>query len=90
MSVLNKLASAVGRGDEAPNIALANEIAAQQDHAAVRELVEHLDDNDKAISSDCIKVLYEVGGLQPDLTPIMLKPSSGCSKAAIIGWSGVR
>ncbi len=67
MSVLAKLASALNRNAEAPNQILAKEIAAAHDQAAIRELVANLSNPDKAIQSDCIKVLYEVGSLQPDL-----------------------
>jgi hypothetical protein len=67
MSILNKLASALGRNDEAPNQILAKEIAEARDKKAVRELVINLSNTDKAIQSDCIKVLYEVGALKPDL-----------------------
>ena len=67
MSILNKLASSLGRSDEVPNQLLAQEIAASGDRAAVRELVEHLADPDKAIRHDCIKVLYEIGYTTPDL-----------------------
>lgn len=67
MSVLNKLASALGRNDEVPNQMLAKEIAVAGDKAAVRELVANLSNKDKAIQSDCIKVLYEIGALKPDL-----------------------
>jgi hypothetical protein len=67
MTVLNKLASALNRADEAPNIQLAQEIADRKDKAAVQELVDHLADPDKAIQSDCIKVLYEIGERNPFL-----------------------
>jgi hypothetical protein len=67
MSVLNRLASALGRGDEAPNQALAQEIAERRDREAVRELLAHLNDKNKDIQSDCIKVLYEVGAREPEL-----------------------
>src|SRR5436190_810295 len=67
MSVLNKLASALQRGDEAPNEALARGIVQANDVAAVRELVANLSNSDKAIQSDCSKVLYEVGALNPEL-----------------------
>lgn len=67
MSVLNRLASALGRGDEAPNEALAQEIAERRDTEAVRELIAHLNDKNKDIQSDCIKVLYEVGAREPEL-----------------------
>jgi HEAT repeat protein len=67
MTVLDRLASALSRGDEAPNQALAQEIAAAGDAEAVRELVAHLSDSNKEIASDCIKVLYEIGALKPEL-----------------------
>jgi HEAT repeat protein len=67
MSILNKLASALGRNDEAPNQTLAKEIAEAGDKKAVRELVTNLSNKDKAIQSDCIKVLYEIGSIKSDL-----------------------
>jgi hypothetical protein len=67
MSILDKLASAFNREDELPNQLLAQDIAAKQDTAAVQELVDHLAHRDKAIRHDCIKVLYEIGALQPAL-----------------------
>ena len=67
MSVLNRLASSIGRRDEIPNQELARELAARKDHAGIRELVENLSNRDKNIQADCIKVLYEVGSLEPAL-----------------------
>lgn len=67
MSVLNKLASALGRRDEVPNQILAKTVAETDDYAAVQELIAHLSDANKDIQSDCIKVLYEIGALKPDL-----------------------
>jgi hypothetical protein len=67
MSVLNKLASALARGDEMPNQLLAKEIAEADDQKGVQELVDGLASPDKAIQSDCIKVLYEIGALKPEL-----------------------
>jgi hypothetical protein len=67
MSVLDRLATTLGRNDEAPNQALAAEIAARGDAAAVDELVAHLRRSDRAIQSDCIKVLYEIGERRPEL-----------------------
>jgi hypothetical protein len=61
MSVLNKLASALGRRDEIPNQALAADIARRRDRKAVQELIAGLAGKDKRIQSDCIKVLYEIG-----------------------------
>jgi hypothetical protein len=67
MSVIDRLASALGRRDEEPNLLLARQIAEQEDREAVQELVDHLDSKDKEIQSDCIKVLYEIGALKPEL-----------------------
>lgn len=67
MSVLDKLASALERNDEVPNQILAKEIAGAGDKKVVRELVDNLSNKDKAIQNDCIKVLYEIGALKPDL-----------------------
>nr|WP_295925554.1 hypothetical protein [uncultured Dyadobacter sp.] len=68
MSVTNRLASALNRRDEVPNQELAVEIAANDDHAAIGELVENLSNKSKDIQHDCIKVLYEIGSRKPALT----------------------
>ncbi|MFC5529338.1 hypothetical protein [Cohnella yongneupensis] len=67
MSVIGKLASSVGRKDEEPNVALAQAIADEGDSDAVQELVDHLRSKNKDIRSDCIKVLYEIGAIEPKL-----------------------
>lgn len=67
MSVINQLASALNRRDEVPNQELAQRIVAANDAAAVRELVAHLQHKNKAVPSDCIKVLYEIGAHAPQL-----------------------
>lgn len=68
MNITDKLASALNRRDEAPNIALAQEIVQANDKKAVADLVEHLHDKNKEIQSDCIKVLYEIANLNPSMT----------------------
>lgn len=67
MSSLNPLASALDRNDEVPKQTLAKEIAEAADKAAVRERVTNSSNKDRAIQSDCIKVLYEIGALKPDI-----------------------
>jgi hypothetical protein len=67
MSVLGKLASAQGRNDDEPNRELARAIAAKHDANAVAELAENLINPDKRVRSDCIKTLYEIGYVAPDL-----------------------
>ena len=67
MSVINMLSSSQGlKGNEA-NISLAKEIFATNNKVAVKELVENLTKNNKNIQSDCIKTLYEIGYLKPEL-----------------------
>ena len=67
MSVLNRLASFQKRRDEVPNQVLARELAARKDKAGIREIVENLRNKNKNIQADCIKVLYEIGYINPDL-----------------------
>lgn len=67
MSVLTKLASSLNRRDEVPNQELAKEIAAKKDKKAVQELVDNLNNKSKDIQHDCIKVLYEIGEINPAL-----------------------
>ena len=61
VSVLNRLASSLGRRDEVPNQELARDLAGKKDKAGVREIAENLWNKDKNIQADCIKVLYEIG-----------------------------
>lgn len=65
--VLDKLAYALGRRDELPNIELAKFIAATEDREAIAVLMQTFSGKDKDIQSDSIKVLYEAGRLRPDL-----------------------
>ncbi|HVF26131.1 MAG TPA: hypothetical protein VNA23_09595 [Anaerolineales bacterium] len=67
MSVLNRLAHSLGRRDEVPNEELARDLAAKKNKAGIKEIVENLSNKDKNIQADCIKVLYEVGVIEPDL-----------------------
>jgi uncharacterized protein YfcZ (UPF0381/DUF406 family) len=67
MTVIDKLAASLNRRDEVPNLELAKQIAKSNDKQAVKELVEHLNDRNKDIQSDCIKVIYEIGVLKPKM-----------------------
>ena len=67
MTVLDQLATSLNRRDEVPNQELARRIVGENDAAAVKELTEALHHKDKAIQSDCIKVLYEIGETKPEL-----------------------
>ncbi len=67
MSVLNRLASSVGRRDEIPNQELARDLATKKDKAGIREIAQNLWNKDKNIQADCVKVLYEIGSIEPNL-----------------------
>ena len=67
MSVINRIAHFQNHRDEVPNQELARDLAAQQDAAGIREIAENLWSKDKNVRADCIKVLYEIGSLNPAL-----------------------
>ena len=68
MSVLQRIAFYQNRRDEAPNQELAKELAMKNDRKGIREIAENLWNENVQIQSDCLKVLYEIGYLQPKLT----------------------
>lgn len=67
MSILNKLATSLNRRDEVPNQELAKQIVKKKDKKAVQEIIDNLSNKSKDIQSDCIKVVYEIGELNPAL-----------------------
>jgi hypothetical protein len=67
MSVIEKLASTLNRRDEIPNLELAQQIAAKKDKKSIQELVELLNYKIKDVQNDAIKVLYEIGDINPSL-----------------------
>jgi hypothetical protein len=67
ISVLNRIASYQDRRDEAPNQELARDLAANEDQAGIREIAENLWRQEPNIRSDCLKVLYEIGYLKPEV-----------------------
>lgn len=67
MSVLNQIAHLQGRRDEVPNQELAKVLAGARNRAGIREIATNLWNPDRNIQADCIKVLYEIGYLDPEL-----------------------
>jgi hypothetical protein len=67
MPALEKIAYFQNRRDEVPNQQLAKELAESKNREGIREIAEHLWDKNKNIRSDCLKVLYEIGYIDPDL-----------------------
>jgi len=67
MTVLNQLASAQNHRDEVPNQLLAQQLAETEDTQGIQEIAKNLWNKKPAIQADCIKVLYEIGYLNPAL-----------------------
>ena len=67
MSVLNKIAYFQNRRDEAPNQELARELAETRNRLGIQEIAENLGHKNHNVQSDCLKVLYEIGYLAPEL-----------------------
>lgn len=67
MSILNKIAFFQNRRDEIPNQELAKELAKTNNKKGVLEIAENLWSDNQNIQNDCIKVLYEIGYLNPKL-----------------------
>lgn len=61
------LASAGGRRDEGPNVALAIALVKADDTTSIANLVDLTLTGNKATQNDAIKVLYEVGARNPSL-----------------------
>lgn len=91
MSVFDGLARSLGRRDEIPNQELARDLAAKKDKKGIREIAENLWNRDKNIQADCIKVLYEVGHLEPSLITDYTDDFVKClkSKNNRLVWGGM-
>lgn len=63
MSVIEALSTSLKLKIQDPNIALAKEIVNSNNETGVLELINEL--GNKKLASDCIKVLYEIGYLEP-------------------------
>lgn len=67
MTILNRLASQLNRRDEEPNIEIALELVRENNREGIHEIIQNLSSKDKRIKQDCIKVVYEIGKLKPEL-----------------------
>ena len=67
MSVLNKISFYQNRRDEVSNQELAQALAQTRSQADIREIAENLWNKEPAVQSDCLKVVYELGYLAPEL-----------------------
>jgi hypothetical protein len=67
LSVLEKIAFFQNRRDEVPNQQLARELAESENKAGIAEIAANLKNKNQNVQSDCLKVLYELGYLKPEL-----------------------
>src|SRR5512140_3806317 len=67
MTALEHIAHFQNRRDDAPNQELACRLAAIPDSDGICEIAENLWNKNHSIQSDCIKVLYEIGYIDPSL-----------------------
>ncbi len=65
--MIGQIAYYQGIRDEIPNQELARTLADTKNLAGIQEITEHLSDKNENVRSDCIKVLYEIGYLNPEL-----------------------
>lgn len=91
MAVLDKIAHLQGRRDEVPNQELARALAETEDRAGIQEIAENLWQRDPAIQSDCLKVLYEIGYLNPTLIADYVDDfvRLACGKNNRLAWGGM-
>ena len=67
MGALERISFYQGRRDEVPNRELARELAEAKDLEGLREIADNLWNKERRVASDCIKVLYETGYIDPSL-----------------------
>jgi len=91
MSVINRLATSLGRRDDVANQELAKELAKTKAADDIRELVANLHNRNPRIQSDCIKVLYEIGYVAPELIAEYVQEFLGLlkSKNNRMIWGGM-
>jgi hypothetical protein len=67
MTALDQIAFSLNIRNDVPNQVLAKKLADTSDREGIQEIADHLWDKNPNIQSDCLKVLYEIGMIQPDL-----------------------
>lgn len=89
MSMADRLAGALDRRDEAPNVALAEELVAREDKAGIAEVVALVRSGTSRQRNDGMKVLYEIGARRPDLVggycPVFLEALSSSNNRQVWG-----
>jgi hypothetical protein len=67
MNYINQIAYHLQRRDEVPNQELARKLAEEENIEGIKEIASYLKDKNKSIASDCLKVMYEIGYINPNL-----------------------
>lgn len=67
MTYIERIAFHSDLRDEIPNQELATLLAREENSIGIAEIASYLYDKNKSIQSDCIKVLYEIGYISPQL-----------------------
>jgi len=65
--MIEKLAYSLGRNDEEPNTELAKNLVKTKNKKGIKEIAEGLNNPKEQIANDCIKVMYEITYLAPEL-----------------------
>lgn len=89
MSMADRLAGALERRDEAPNVELAEELVAREDRAGIAEVVTLVRTGTNRQRNDGMKVLYEIGARRPDLVggycPVFLEALASSNNKQVWG-----
>jgi hypothetical protein len=67
MTALEKISFFLNQRNEIPNQKLARTLAAARDRKGIREIADNLWHANQNVRSDCLKVLYEIGYIDPSL-----------------------
>ena len=67
MSWIDKIAFYRNIRSETPNQELAKELAETNNKEGIKEIAGYLFDKNSSVASDCLKVLYEIGYIKPEL-----------------------
>ena len=81
MSALSKIAFFQNKRDEVPNQQLAKELAQTEDKAGIADIAQNLHHKNPNVQSDCLKVLYEIGYLKPELIAAYVQDFLGLLKS---------
>ena len=67
MTVIERIPYYQNTRNENPNQQLAKELTEKQDIEGIIEITAHLTDKNTNVRSDCLKVLYEIVYIEPNL-----------------------